>query len=109
MLLYVYKYTFNYIDWQDILNSQCITRSDYTSNRVMFCRINIYQLTNSTLEVEVINIKDLKRLIGQIQGQGHRVKNIGTHREVLSQWILMWKTNIKALTYTVQKLLQNQG
>ena len=28
----------------------------------MICRINIYQITNSTLEVEVINIKDLKRL-----------------------------------------------
>ena len=28
----------------------------------MICRINIYQITNSTLEVEVINVKDLKRL-----------------------------------------------
>ena len=50
----------------------------------MICRINIYQITNSTMEAEVINVKDLKMLIGQIQDQGHRVKNIGTHQEVLS-------------------------
>ena len=39
----------------------------------------------------------------KLQGQGHRVRNNGTHRKTLSQEILMW--NIKALTLTVQKLL----
>ena len=36
-------------------------------------------------------------------GQGHSVKNNGTHGKVLSQGIFMW--NIKALALTVQKLL----
>ena len=39
----------------------------------------------------------------KLQGQGHRVKNNGTHGKVLSQGILMW--NIKPLAFTVQKLL----
>ena len=39
----------------------------------------------------------------KLQGQGHKVKNNGTHRKVLSKGILMW--NIKALAHTVQKLL----
>jgi hypothetical protein len=36
------------------------------------------------------------------QGEGHKVKNFGTHGKVLSQEILMW--NIKALVLTIQKL-----
>ena len=36
-------------------------------------------------------------------GQGHRVKNNGTHWKVLSQGILM--LNIKALALTVQKVI----
>ena len=36
----------------------------------------------------------------KLQGQGHSVKNIGTHGKVFSQGILMW--NIKALALTVQ-------
>ena len=39
----------------------------------------------------------------KLQGQGHRVKNDGTHVNVLSQGILM--LNIKALALTFQKLL----
>ena len=41
--------------------------------------------------------------MGQFQGQGHGVKNNGTHFKVLSQGILMW--NIKALVITVQRFL----
>ena len=44
----------------------------------------------------------LKKMV-KLQGQGHRVKNNGTHWKVLSQGILMW--NIKALALTVQNLL----
>ena len=39
----------------------------------------------------------------KLQGHGHKVKNNGTHRKVLSQGILM--RNTKALTLFVQKLL----
>ena len=39
----------------------------------------------------------------KLQGQGHEVKNNGSHGKVLSQGILMW--NINALALTVQKLL----
>ena len=38
----------------------------------------------------------------QTPGQGHKVKNSGTHEKVLPQGMLMW--NIKALALTVQKL-----
>ena len=38
-----------------------------------------------------------------LQGQGHRVKNNGTHGKVLSQEIIV--RNIKGLALTVQKLL----
>ena len=36
-------------------------------------------------------------------GQGHRVKNNGTHEKVFSQETFMW--NIKALALPVEKLL----
>ena len=39
----------------------------------------------------------------KLQGQCHRVKNVGTHEKILSQGMLMW--NIKALTFTVQKIM----
>ena len=39
----------------------------------------------------------------KLQGQGHNVKNNGTHGKVISQGIFMW--NIQGLALTVQKLL----
>ena len=40
--------------------------------------------------------------VGQLQGQGYIVKNVGTHEKVLPLEMLIW--NIKALGLTVQKL-----
>ena len=39
----------------------------------------------------------------KLQGQSHRVKNVGTQEKVLPLGILM--SNIKALDFTVKKLL----
>jgi hypothetical protein len=45
--------------------------------------------SKDTVKVEVFNMQ-VKH-----QGQGHKVKSVGTHRKVLSRGILMW--NIKAI------------
>ena len=59
--------------------------------------------SSSTLSSKVISKVNVFKKWVKLQGQGHRVKNNGTHGKVLSQGILMW--NIKALAFTVQKLL----
>ena len=61
-----------------------------------------YQRSSSHCSKVISKVKVFKKWI-KLQGQGHRVKNNGNHRKVLSQGILMW--NIKALALTVQKLL----
>ena len=61
-----------------------------------------YQSTSTNCSKVISKIKVFKKC-DKLQGQGHRVKNNGTHGKVLSQGILMW--NIKALARTVQKLL----
>ena len=54
------------------------------------------------LALNVQKFKFSKKWV-KLQGQGHCVKNNGTHGKVLSQGILTW--NIKALALNVQKLL----
>ena len=59
--------------------------------------------SSSTHCLKVISKDKVFKKWAKLQGQGHRVKNNGTHRKVISQGILM--RNIKALALSVQKLL----
>ena len=52
---------------------------------------------------KVINKVKVSNEKVKFQGQGHRVKHVGTHGKVLSQSILI--LNIKTLAITIQKLL----
>ena len=61
-----------------------------------------YQSSRTHCLKVISNVKVFKKWV-KLQGQGHRVKNNGTHGNFLSQGILIW--NIKALSFTVQKLL----
>ena len=61
-----------------------------------------YQSSSNPCSKVISKVKVFKKW-DKLQGQGHRVKNNGTHRKVLSQGILMW--NIKALAFTIQKFL----
>ena len=74
--------------------SQCqkVTMSKIMKPKRGILMWNIKSLAHTVIKV-IIWVK--------LQGQGHRVKNDGTHGIVLSQGILMW--NKKALVLTVQK------
>ena len=61
-----------------------------------------YQSSSTQCSKVISKDKVLKKWV-KLSGQGHRVKNNGTHGKILSQGILMW--NIVALALTVQKLL----
>ena len=65
--------------------------------------IHVKFQSSSTHYFKIISkVKVFKKLV-KLQGQGHRVKNNGTHeKKVLTKGILMG--NIKALAPTVQKL-----
>ena len=59
---------------------------------------------NSThCSIVISKVKVIFKIWVKLQGQGHSVKNNGTHGKDLSQRIIMW--NIKAIALTVQKLL----
>ena len=62
-----------------------------------------YQSSSNHYSKVVSKIKNFKKEV-KLSGQGHKVKNNGTHRKVSSQGILI--RNIKALALTVQKLLE---
>ena len=57
--------------------------------------------THCSKGVSKVRIFKLKKVIRQ--GQCHRVKIVGTYRNVLSQGILMWKTCIKVIALMVSK------
>ena len=61
-----------------------------------------YQSSSTYCSKVICKVEVFKKWV-KPQGQGHMVKNNGTHGKVLSQGILMG--NIKALAFTVQKLL----
>ena len=72
------------------------TEKSYHRNTPVKCE------NSSTHNSKVISkVKVFKKWV-KLQGQGHSVKNNGTHGKVLSQRIIIWK--IKALPLTVQKL-----
>ena len=61
-----------------------------------------YESSSTHCSKVISKVKVFQKWV-KLQGQGHRVKNNGTHGKVLSQGIFMW--NMKALALTVQKLL----
>ena len=61
-----------------------------------------YQSSSTDCSKFISKVTVFKKWV-KLQGQGHRVKNNGTHVKVLSQGKFKW--NIKALALTVQKLL----
>ena len=61
-----------------------------------------YQSSSTHCPKFISKVKVFKKRV-KLQGQGHRVKNNGTHGKVLSQEIFMW--NITSIAITVQKLL----
>ena len=69
-----------------------------TNKKILSLGIFMRNIKALALTVQMFSKKWVKLL-----GQGHRVKNNGTHGKVLSQGIFLW--NIKALALTVQKLL----
>ena len=60
-----------------------------------------YQNSSAHCSKVICKVEVFKNWV-KLQGQGHMVKNNGTHGKVLSHGILMG--NIKALALTVQKL-----
>ena len=79
-----------------------MVKNNGTHGKVLSQGILKYQSSSNHCSKIISKVKVFKEWI-KLQGQGHRVKNNGTHGKVLSQGILMW--NIKALAFTVQKLL----
>ena len=61
-----------------------------------------YQSSTTHCSKVISKVKVFQKWV-KLKGQGHRLKNNGTHGKVLSQEIFMW--NIKALALSVQKLL----
>ena len=74
----------------------------YVQKDLITREIHVKYQSSSTHYSKVISKVKVFRKWVKLQGQGHRVKNNGTHGKVLSQGILIW--NIKALALTVQKL-----
>ena len=77
-----------------------LNRSNVKVNRKVLAQ-GIFMRNIKSLALTVQKL--LARLKFKLQGQSHRIKNIGSHGKVLSQELLLW--NAKALAFYVQKLL----